>query len=79
MTPAQASGWSFTDPLTDTCEVKCHQCLEFSPLAEWTEGTVGCEDCGDHDAIFCPACDHGEDHVWSNSDPMEVREPGEPA
>jgi hypothetical protein len=57
--------WTFTGALTDTSEVKCPECKEWSPLSEWREGTVGCEDCGDHATMECPRCDEGFDHVWS--------------
>lgn len=77
MTPKEALSWHFNGPLTDTCEVQCNGCKVFSPLSEWKEGYVGCEDCGDHAAMCCPQpeCYHCEDHVFSDYNPMEVREP----
>ena len=62
--------WTFTGPIGDDCQVKCKECKEFSPLAEWAEGYVDCEDCGDHAAMVCPRCGHGHDHVYS--EPMEI-------
>ncbi len=75
MKAADTGGWAFTAPISDESEVKCNECGEFSPLSDWTEGYVGCEDCGDHDAMRCPRveCEHCEDHVYSDRKPMEVR------
>lgn len=67
--------WSFSQNPTDISEIKCLECEEFSPLAEWTEGYVGCDTCGDHSAMCCPKCDECHDHVHSSHHPMEVRQP----
>lgn len=75
MKPSDATIFSFTGPLTETCEVRCNQCEEFSPLAEWSEDEVSCDVCGDHSAMRCPKCWHCEDGVWSSERPMVVREP----
>lgn len=68
-----ATCWDFTGPLIDTSEVRCRDCGEWSPLSEWREGEVPCDECGSHAAMVCPRCGEGEDHVWSVYHPMEVR------
>lgn len=75
MKAADTSLWSFEphDP-ADTSEVRCNECEAWSPLADWTEGIAYCEDCGDHAAMVCPLCGEHVDHVWSDSNPMQVRE-----
>lgn len=49
-----------TDPLW------CPDCQVTSPRGEWVETTVPCEDCGDHDALRCPACGEVHDTVHTN-------------
>lgn len=45
--------------------VLCQECNTWSPLKEWTETEVGCEDCGSHAAMKCPECDYAFDHVYA--------------
>ena len=42
----------------------CPECKESSPIEDWREVPVYCEDCGDHDGRECPLCGNVEDHVW---------------
>lgn len=71
-------GWKFTAndkearPI-DSSDVRCNECKEFSPLAEWRESSIDCETCGDHDTMVCPKCEEHADHV--EDEPMEIREP----
>ena len=44
----------------------CPECGEASPIEEWQETEVGCEDCGTHDARKCPRCGEDQDHVWGS-------------
>ena len=60
--------WNFLPGLQSEEDlVKCpdEDCGKESPLKEWTVGSVGCELCGDHDAMVCPECEEMFDHVWS--------------
>ena len=56
----------------DLSDVRCNECMEFSPISEWIEGSVGCDDCGDHSTMECPKCGYEEDHVYQFI-PMEMR------
>lgn len=57
--------WHFDKKLeTDQDLVECPKCKVYSLLVNWREGIVGCEDCGEHDAMVCPECDKYFDHVW---------------
>lgn len=38
---------------------------------EWEPGAVGCDDCGEHDAVYCEGCDTLIDLVRED-DPREV-------
>ena len=55
--------WNIVPDPSDASEVQCPECKEWSPLAEWTESEVGCEDCGSHAAMVCPECGEKFDHV----------------
>lgn len=69
------SFWSFDAPVADDSEIHCHECGEWSLLAEWERGYVDCDTCGDHDAMVCPKCDEHYDHVHSSHHPLRVRRP----
>ena len=43
---------------------RCPDCKELSPVEEWEEREIGCEDCGSHDGRKCPRCGEYFDHVW---------------
>lgn len=73
MNADDACPWAFTQEVTDTSEVRCRECGEWGALADWTEGTVPCDDCGEHMAIVCPKCREPYDHVWSENRPLEAR------
>lgn len=63
--------WTFKwEPVHDDDQVKCPHCNTWSPLADWTEGFVGCDSCGDHSAMECPVCGEGVDHVHQSSEPL---------
>lgn len=51
--------------VTDTSEILCPECNEYSKIARWVEVTVPCELCGDHYAIVCPVCEEHFDHVYA--------------
>ena len=55
--------WNFSEPLSPDSQVQCPECREWSPISDWREGSVYCEDCGEHTAIVCPACEERFDHV----------------
>ena len=59
------NGWSDVPPARAWI---CPQCKQESPVEDWREGQAPCEDCGEHDARFCPKCDEGFDHVWGARD-----------
>jgi len=44
----------------------CPECGATTPANDWRETSVGCEDCGEHDARECPACEERFDHVWGS-------------
>ena len=56
MTLTDASLWDFSEPLTPDSSVQCPECHEWSPIADWREGSVYCEICSEHTAIVCPKC-----------------------
>lgn len=66
MRASEASLWKFSHPITDDSVIRCQDCKEFSPIAEWREGEAGCEDCGSHAAMICPRCGGFIDHVWAS-------------
>ena len=55
--------WEFDKEPEMGCEIQCPECLTWHPHEEWHKGLVGCELCGDHDALVCPACGEHFDHV----------------
>lgn len=58
----------FAPPLESADDlVECPKCLSYSPLRDYEESSVECEDCGDHWAIRCPQCDECTDHVSSET------------
>jgi len=38
---------------------------------EWTEGEIGCEDCGTHPSVYCENCGDLRDLIME-ADPREV-------
>ena len=71
MTVKKACLWEFELGLqSDSDLIQCPECGEYNALKEWREGTVGCEDCGEHTAMVCPACERAFDRVFS--DPFKV-------
>lgn len=69
MTPIDAESlWSFTAPITEESLIECPECKEASPLSEWQESEVYCEDCGSHAAMMCPKCEERFDHVYQEVD-----------
>lgn len=66
--------WDFETEPTDTSLIRCpdEDCLAWSPLADWRESEVPCEDCGSHAAMQCPRCDERFDHVHGKT--FEVKE-----
>lgn len=66
MTPRDAERfWKFDAKVEEDSLILCSECKEASPLREWTEGSVFCEDCGDHLAMECPRCEWRFDHVYA--------------
>ena len=63
--------WKFTTELFNESIVICPDCKVPSPLSEWNEGEVYCEDCGSHAAMVCPRCEDRFDHVYQEK-PFEV-------
>lgn len=60
MSRADATGWygvSAREMWT------CPECGETSPVEEWSAGEAACDDCGSHDARYCPRCREEYDHV----------------
>lgn len=37
-------------------EMRCEWCREWSPVSQWDECEVACEDCGSHSGVKCPHC-----------------------
>jgi len=67
VTPKDATRcWKFDAAVDEDSLVLCSECQEASPLREWKEDTVYCEDCGDHLAMGCPRCDYLFDHVFAS-------------
>lgn len=59
-----ANGWYDVEPRS---RWKCPNCGETSPVEDWRECEVYCEDCGSHDGRLCPACGDAFDHVWGSA------------
>ena len=57
--------YNFKPDVQEGDEIQCPECEEWTPHTEWTEGEVGCEDCGEHMALICPKCEARNDHVYS--------------
>ena len=55
--------WAYDVP-RGIVEIHCPECGIVSMVSEWKETTVGCEDCGEHDALECPECEERFDNVW---------------
>lgn len=55
--------WEFEPELDTGSFIECPGCGEWSCHTEWEKGLVGCDCCGDHDAIVCPECLEYFDHV----------------
>ena len=64
-------GWWSIPPLTHWV---CPRCEKESPVDDWEESSVGCEDCGEHDARVCPLCGEASDHVWGTERILEAIE-----
>jgi hypothetical protein len=45
----------------------CPECDQVSNVSDWRETTVGCEDCGEHDARECPLCHERLDIVYDDA------------
>lgn len=56
-------GW-WDAPAGETWTCPAPDCGATSPIAEWRESMVGCDDCGEHDGRECPQCGEVFDHVW---------------
>jgi ribosomal protein S27E len=48
----------------DESALLCPECDTISPTADWPDTEVGCELCGEHQAIKCPNCGERFEHVW---------------
>jgi hypothetical protein len=51
---------------------QCPECHVRSPVSEWKEREVYCEECGSHDGRECPNCGEAFDHVWGSERLAEV-------
>ena len=51
--------------LDNAKEVQYSECRAWTPLCDWYESEVYCEDCGSHPALSCPACNYTRDLVFS--------------
>jgi hypothetical protein len=63
LTPELLRDYDFEPTLTAESLIECPECEEWSPLSDWRAAYVGCEICGEHDAIACPRCNWGVDSV----------------
>jgi len=45
----------------------CPECEKVSPVEDWEECEVYCENCGDHEGRKCPLCGEAFEHVWGAS------------
>lgn len=71
MKAAECYLWAFKrEPVRDGDQVKCPDCGTWSPLADWKEGFVECDTCGDHSAMECPECGEGVDHIHQQWNPL---------
>lgn len=71
MKPEDTYLWDFDAEPAETSEVECPDCRGWSPLADWRESEVYCEDCevycedcGTHPSIVCPRCEEHVDCVY---------------
>ncbi|GAF83898.1 unnamed protein product [marine sediment metagenome] len=55
--------WEFNEDPYVGCRIQCPECEKWTHHVMWSESEVGCEDCGSHTALKCPACDERFGHV----------------
>ncbi|MEK5439371.1 MULTISPECIES: hypothetical protein [Paenibacillus] len=59
-------------------KIKCPDCEEITEFDDWTDGETGCEDCGSHPALVCPACGIGTvDLIFNGLEDFEYIDPTE--
>lgn len=44
-------------------DIVCPECKRATMAHEWKETSVGCECCGDHEAVECPYCEERFDPI----------------
>lgn len=72
MKASEFGGW--VGALRDDDVVCCSDCKQWTPLADWIDSYVGCEDCGEHTATVCPECDTQYDVIFAGyCPPFTVR------
>ena len=69
MTVQDKDGWFDNTPRTHWI---CPECGVSSPVEDWEECEVYCEDCGSHEARSCPNCDERFDAVWGGAKLADV-------
>jgi hypothetical protein len=46
---------------------RCPECGKTSPVADWADRPVGCQECGEHEGRKCPECAEVFDHIWGDA------------
>lgn len=64
MKAKDVGSWSFDGDVENDSIIECPRCGEATPLMEWHECDVPCDECGSHSAMVCPECEEAFDHVW---------------
>jgi hypothetical protein len=73
----QEDAWEwfkFVPEPTKISDIFCPECYEWTPAKLWRESETGCDTCGSHLAIVCPACWYYFDHVWDATKIFKVKE-----
>ena len=76
MTPHEArylAKYKPNSPESETDELCCAYCCEWSPLFNWTIEPEYCETCGGYNAMCCPECEETNGSVHTHDDAIQVR------
>ncbi len=57
MKARELGAFTFDDEVTDCSVIECPECTSAFSLCDWSESSLGGQDCGEHSAIRCPGCD----------------------
>lgn len=66
--------WFIDDEITESKQILCPECNEWSSAIDWNDCEPYCEDCGSHAGIECPVCGDMFDHCFDSDKTFKVRE-----